>query len=269
MNQRWRDHIGSFRSPEEVINTRDYEVAAIADDNTPKAFVEEHHYSRSFPAARERVGLFRHGELVGAAVFSVPCREEVLERVFADAAGDAVELGRFVLLDDVAGDGETWFLARAFEHLRREGYSGVLSFSDPFPRTTLDGRTVFAGHLGTIYQAHNAAYLGKTKPRSIKLLPDGRVFSARAISKIRAGERGWRSAAEPLVELGADEPPEDVTARRAWLLSSCEELTRTVRHSGNHRYAWPLHRAVRLPLGPRQPKPKRAPLEACAGRMAP
>ena len=30
-----------------------------------------------------------------------------------------VELGRFVLLDSVAGNGETWFLARSFDILRK------------------------------------------------------------------------------------------------------------------------------------------------------
>ena len=39
-----------------------------------------------------------------------------------------VELGRFVLLDSVAGNGETWFLARSFEILRKHAIVGVVSF---------------------------------------------------------------------------------------------------------------------------------------------
>ena len=58
---------------------------------------------------------------------------------------DAVELGRLVLLDEVPGNGESWFIARCFELLRREGIVGVLSFSDPVPRTTADGRKVLPG----------------------------------------------------------------------------------------------------------------------------
>jgi hypothetical protein len=258
VNQRWRDRLGSFRDPGEPIRTADYDVVpfprlAPGAPDAAKDFVERHHYSGSFPAARERVGLYRRGELVGVAVFSVPCRPEVLTSVFPSAE-DSVELGRFVLLDEVPGNGETWFLARALRYMRAEGYCGVLSFSDPCPRTTLDGREVFAGHIGTIYQAGNATYLGTGPRRSLKLLPDGRVLSARAISKIRAKERNWRGAAETLVALGAGEPPEEDAARRAWLLDACARFTRTVRHSGNHRYAWALHKAIALPSSLSYPK---------------
>jgi hypothetical protein len=37
---------------------------------------------------------------------------------------EAVELGRLVLLDDVPANGESWFIARAFELLRARGYTG-------------------------------------------------------------------------------------------------------------------------------------------------
>jgi hypothetical protein len=257
VNQRWRDRHGSWRPSGEPIRTSEYDVELIPDDSTPKAFVVAHHYSASYPAARARVGLFRRGELVGVAVFSVPCRNEVLEAVFPDAAA-SVELGRFVLLDEVPGNGETWFLARALRLLAREGFVGVLSFSDPEPRATLDGCTVFAGHVGQIYQAGNASYLGRGGRRTLKLLPDGRVFSARAIAKLRAGERGWRSAARPLIDAGASEPPADERARRLWLAASLTRFTRNVRHPGMHRYAWALDRAISLPFGPYLPNPRKA-----------
>src|SRR5215471_14601724 len=127
--QRWRNRRDLYRPAGEVICPSDYEVAAIADDTTAKAFVTRHHYSTRYVAARERVGLYRHGALVGVAVFSHPVRNAVLTNVFPGNARESVELGRFVLLDDVPGNGETWFLARCFELLRREGYRGVVSFS--------------------------------------------------------------------------------------------------------------------------------------------
>lgn len=263
-NQRWESGRDTYRPPAETIRARDYEVAPLADDVTAKAFVTAHHYSGSYPAARFRFGLLERGELVGVAVFSHPCRDDVLSSLFLEPATRAVELGRFVLLDRVPGNGETWFLARAFEALRREtDLVGVLSFSDPFPRVTLDGRTVFPGHIGTIYQAHNGRYIGRGARRTLHLLPDGSVFSARAASKIRAGERGWRHAAALLVEHGASAPsclrrgeadPEEL---RAWLPGALAATTRTVRHPGNHRYAWPLRAATRRVLPDAQPYPKR------------
>jgi hypothetical protein len=53
----------------------------------------------------------------------------------------------------VPGNGESWFIARCFERLRREGFVGVVAHSDPLRRTRADGTVVCPGHVGTIYQA--------------------------------------------------------------------------------------------------------------------
>lgn len=255
--QRWRDRRDSYRPAGEVIRTGDFEVAELPDDTTARAFVERHHYSGSYPAARWRFGLYERGDLVGVAVFSHPSNDRALTRWFPGPATDSVELGRFVLLDRVAGNGETWFLGRAFDVLRREGLSGVLSFSDPEARTTAAGAVVFGGHLGTIYQAHNALYRGRATARTLRILPDGTVFSARTAQKVRAGERGWRYAVEQLVAAGAATPAanEDL---RDWLRAQLPRVTRTHRHAGNHTYLWGLQRAVRRELSkvPSLPYPK-------------
>lgn len=250
-NQRWRSGRDSYRPPAETIRTVDYDVAAIAMDTVARAFVEGHHYSRTYPAARERFGLYRRGELVGVAVFSHPCNDRVLTNVFpALSPLEAVELGRFVLLDEVPGNGETWFLARCFELLRTE-YRGVVSFSDPVPRTSLAGTTVFPGHIGTIYQAHNGRYLGRSTSRTLTLMPDGTVFSDRTRQKIRAGERGWQAAVQQLVFFGADSLNVEASReeRIDWLRVWLAQLTRRLVHPGNHRYAWPLHRRVDVVSG--------------------
>jgi hypothetical protein len=251
--QRWRMHRDSYRPAGETIETSRYEVAAIADDTTPKAFVLQHHYSGCYPSARFRFGLYRGGALVGVAVFSTPCNDKALTNVFPAPAIASVELGRFVLLDDVPGNGETWFLARAFELLRLEGLVGVLSFSDPSPRVNAEGATVFAGHVGTIYQAHNAVYLGRSTARTLRILPDGAVLSARAIQKIRARERGWEYAAGVLERHGAATPGEDLGG---WLKTWLPRLTRPQRHQGNHRYAWALDRRLRRHLAAAAAYPK-------------
>src|SRR5580700_10941881 len=145
----------------------------------------------SYPSARIRFGLFTRGCLVGVAVFSHPCNDRVLTSVFPLSPLDSVELGRFVLLDSVPANGESWFLTRAFECLRRKGLSGVVSFSDPVPRTKADGMIVHRGHVGICYQATSATFLGRTEPRTIRLLPDGSLLNDRTIQKIRSGEQGW------------------------------------------------------------------------------
>ncbi len=82
MNQRWRKHRTLYRPAGEVIRTREYDVAAIESDAEAKAFIAQHHYSHSYPAARFRFGLYRGEKLCGVAVFSHPCNDLVLTRVF-------------------------------------------------------------------------------------------------------------------------------------------------------------------------------------------
>jgi hypothetical protein len=203
-----------------------------------------------------RFGLYRGGKLQGVAVFSHPCNNAVLTRVFAAPVLACVELGRFVLLDAVPANGESWFLGRCFELLRREGIVGIVSFADPVPRRSAGGSIIFPGHIGTIYQAHNAVYLGRATPRRLRLLPDGSVLSDRAIQKLRSGEKGWRYTARRLVAAGADAPGPDM---RSWGMHWLAQLTRVLHHGGNHRYAWGLAASIRRALPSSRPYPKWSP----------
>jgi len=252
-NQRWLFRRDRYRPAAEVIRTAEYEVAEIPDDRTAKKFVTDHHYSGSYPAARFRYGLYRRSELVGVSVFSHPCNDRVLTSVFPCSAIEAVELGRFVLLDSVPGNGETWFLGRCFEELRKEGLQGVVSFSDPVARRSADGVVVFPGHIGTIYQAHNAVYLGRGTPRRLRLLSDGSVLSDRAIQKLRSKTKGWEYTARLLVAAGADEPGADL---RLWWSHWAPVVTRTIAHPGNHKYAWAIAKPMQRLMPTSMPYPK-------------
>ena len=239
--QRWRDGRAIYRPTREPIDTSKFDVAPILDDNTAKAFVIGHHYSGSYPAARARFGLYRAGTLEGVAVFSIPCNSLALKP--CPDLSTSVELGRFVLLDCVKANGETWFLARCFELLREAGFTGVVSFSDPMERTTIGGEVVFAGHIGGIYQAHNALYLGRARAENVRLLPDGKIFHKRLLAKVRGREKGWRYIVDGLVSrYGVSEPRNDL---RAWIDGLLPGLTRTRKHPGNHKYVWPLRPDVR------------------------
>lgn len=254
VSQRWRDRRGAYRPAGEVIVTRDYEVASIADDTTAKAFVLQHHYSGSFPAARLRFGLYRRSELVGVVVLSHPVNALVLAPL-PGVGLERAELGRLVLLDDVPGNGETWFLARCFELASREGLVSLVSFSDPVARTSASGAVVFPGHVGTIYQASNAVYRGRSKAAKLHMFHDGHVIHNRALAKIRKRERGWRAAAALLEAYGA-EPLGKRRNARAWLQLWTSRLTRPLEHGGNHRYYFGLTRAARRHLPPSLLYPK-------------
>ena len=152
-----------------------------------------------------------------------------------------------MLLQDVLANAESWFVARCFEHLRRAGYGGIVTFADPEPRTTTAGRIVFGGHAGTIYQALSAIYTGRNRPDTQYLLPDGREFSKRAAAKIRKGETGWRYAVEQLVAAGAV-PPADGEDLRTWLARERPRICRPRRHRGKFRYVFALDPRTRRHL---------------------
>jgi hypothetical protein len=264
--QRWRDHRASYRPAGEPIDPRDFDVELVERD-VARAFVEQHHYSHAWPAARKCVGLFHHGELAGVAVASTPMHAKVLEAL-PGTGDERAELGRRVLLDEVKSNGESWFLARAFELFRAEGLVSLVSFSDPTPRTADTGEVVFKGHIGNVYQASNAVYTGRATPHTMYVLPWGDVLAARSIQKIRSGERGWKPAAELMVRAGA-RPMAEGEDPRAWVRSELGRCTRNVRNKGNHRYLFGLDKAARKVLAKcpdRLPYPKFA---ADAVRLAP
>jgi hypothetical protein len=101
-----------------------------------------------------------------------------------------------------------------------------------------------------------AHYLGRGTARTLRLLPDGRVVSDRALQKVRAGERGWLAAPHLLSEFGASVPAAaaEREERLAWLAEWLPRLTRPLRHPGNFRYAWGLDRRVVVPTGLPYPK---------------
>lgn len=251
LNQRWRDGDARWRPAGEVIQTSRYEVALIDGDAAAKAFVQQHHYSGTYPAARVRMGLYRGADLVGVAVFSVPANNRVIPSYLPHLDPlEGVELGRFVLLDDVPGNGETWFLARCFELLRqaKPELRGVLSYSDPVPRRDESGQVILPGHIGTIYQAHNARYMGRSGARTQIIDRHGRILSPRAISKVRAGEVGQDYALAQIIEATGLKPKRH-EVMRDYITRATAHLRR-VRHPGNHAYIWSLDKRTKIKANP-------------------
>ncbi len=256
--QRWTRGRDSYRPAGEPINTTQYGVEEIGELQA-KAFVTREHYSGSYPAARVRVGLFRAGDgLVGVAVFSQPMNPATVPKYLS--AADGCELGRFVLRDDVPANGETWFLARCFKILRQRypGLGGVVSYSDPVPRTSADGVVVKPGHLGIIYRAHNGRYVGLARAENLVLDAGGRVISRRTLSKLRNDERGAAHAYAQLLAAGAPRrrPLEESVAYCQRALA--EGPFRRLKHPGNLTYVWSLNRDTKIKLRDK-PYPQREP----------
>jgi hypothetical protein len=205
------------------------------------AWLAQHHYLSSLPPNKWCFGLSRQDQLVGVAIFG-PGMPGVLPGVFPDIdPEEGTQLSRFGLLDDVPAFGETWFLARCFEWLQRDGIAGVVSFSDPVPRRdTTTGQVVFPGHVGTIYQASSAIYTGRSKGRwMLQRVGTSQLMHPRGITKYRQGDRSSAHIERELLASGA--PPKEPDEPAAEYLDRVVgSVTRRVWHSGNHRYAFPI-----------------------------
>lgn len=253
-SQRWRDRRDAYVPNSSVIDTGEYAVEVVRCMTQAKPFVEAHHYSGSFPASRLSVGLFRRtgiepSRLVGVATFSQPMNNRCVPlHTGLDSHRDGAELGRLVLLDEVAANGETWFLSRAFRLLReaKPEVQAVISYADPMIRVDAGGRIVKPGHVGQVYAVMGAAYRGRATSRRETMTPDGQVFVDRDLSKIRSGETGHRYATESLIARGARSPMHSEKPAD-WLRSLYAEGFLTKRgHPGNHAYSFELTKAAKI-----------------------
>lgn len=260
---RWRLGRNFWRHDrDEGFRVSDYSVDEI-EDRDARAFVLAEHYSRSYPFAQARFGLFRGARLVGAAVFSTPISGTALARYCGAPSSDGLELGRFVLLDEVPYNAESHFLSAALRLLRRARptLTSVIAYSDPIPRMDTDGRLILPGHIGIAYQATSGRYVGRSAPKMLHLTTGGLAVSSRALSKIRLQEHGAKSAERRFIEMGAP-PRMHGESPRAWVQRALEEGPfRRVQHGGNHVYVWTLlkgaHRTRALQLqAPAVPYPK-------------
>lgn len=235
--QRWR-----WRKPKVargIFDPAGYNVRVI-DYRPAREFVTAHHYSGTYPAARLQAGLTSpSGKLVGVAVFSVPASQKVIPKWCGLSPSEGVELGRFVLLDEVGFNAESWFLARAFDAVRAEldDVRAILSFTDPAVWPDF-GRYEPPGHVGTIYKAIGGRYVGRANPKTLLLgSATGRPVSPRALSKLRTGDVG-RDYARRILEREFGPGPAD--DRR--YLDEIRQRARKVRHPGNHAFVWPIGR---------------------------
>lgn len=253
--QRWLFGDEYFRPADEPVRARDWEVVRVTKDAEAKAFVEAHHYSGKFVAARERFSLVHlpTQRVGGFAIYDVPAQPRCLDVLPGEAQGK-LHFGRMVCLPWVPGMGESLLIGGSMRQLARRGYTGVVSFADPAPRTRADGTIIHPGHVGIIYQATNGRLVGRSKPDTIWLLPDGTQLHRRARSKVRRLEQGWRYVVAELVAAGApqlqveDESEASQAKAAAWLDEVMKALCRPLPHPGNWKYVWGLDRSSRRHL---------------------
>jgi hypothetical protein len=244
--QRWSARSARWRpAGEGGFDPDRYDVVPIAEQTAADYLLAEH-YARSMPSTSYRYGLIDHGDgaprLVGVATLGVPMSAKTLTNPFPNLEPytESIEFNRLCLHDAVRANGESFFSSRVFGHAaRHHGVRGILTFADPLPRwRTVGGpaELVKPGHWGVLYQALNFEAAGRSTPRTLVMLPDASVLTARAIAKITGRESGHRGVIARLVALGATDPQPD-TDLRDWIAGALRQVhARRVRHPGNYRY---------------------------------
>jgi hypothetical protein len=259
--QRWKAEVDSYVPVEggTKFNPSDYTVAQIrkntkGTDPGAKEFVLKNHYSGSFPQWTCGAGLFHGTTLVGAAAYgNGPPQAAGKPSLYAGLGHrDIAELKRFVLLPDVPGRAETWFLARA-NQIARDHYEGrgdtlklLLSYADPVPRKSTAGKLTMPGHIGNIYQASNALYIRPAEGKTLFLTPEGHAPDPRMLSKIESLDRsspqhGAVQAQRRLISEYAPGFRERLRGERhkSWMRQVlASKHFRALQHPGNLVYAW-------------------------------
>lgn len=284
--QRWKRRRDYYRSTDTSFDPKRWRVDLIGGKSglpggmgrrdwwsRGRRFIVENHYAASFPQVRAMVGLFAasDGALAGVATFSNAKADQAAR--YGDVSTDAImELSRLVLLDEVPGNAESWFLTRAIEcarvlHAERgHNLSVVLSYSDPVPRRSVLGYLTMPGHVGNVYQARNALYVGHARSKALHLDRRGVAPDPRMLSKIvaldRRDERGGVAAVERFVsEYGAPRRGRG-ESHAAWVRRAlASPAFRRIEHGGNLTYLWTLgdrrlRRELERNFPPRLPYPK-------------
>lgn len=288
IEQRWHDRKERWRSDSTLFEPATHYVAPLTQDEANQFVSRNHYLGGGIQASIFRVGLFDAGtrmdtlqdaprrtdRLVGAAIFADAERWLVKKWApgMTDRSGGAppLKLARLVLNDEVAFNGETWFLGAALK-LMRQGYrrplkhhsqtpwaarrfSVLISLSDPVPHVLPGKKVVMPGHIGRVYQAFNGSYRGRTKPGDEVWTENGTPLSGLTVSKVGTTRSGHEAALAYLQRVtGVPRSPGEPlrTYRKRALNRALEKgVLLNISHPGKHVYLWDL-RGRALEIDPR------------------
>ena len=130
------------------------------------------HYLHSLPGGTKlSLGIFLNSRLLGALTFGVG--PYLGYKIVDDASpDDVVTLTRLWLYDELPSNSESKVLGIALRSLKRDpSLKFVLAYSDPS-----------AGHSGTIYQATNWLYTGRSSATPLYEIGDGILHHSRSLA---------------------------------------------------------------------------------------
>ena len=165
-----------------------YEVRKISCKEGKEYIIKNHYTHGCHNGPSPCYGLFDNEKLIGVCMFATPCSENVRASVFGSEYKDMVtELHRLHILDCTPKNTESWFISHCFKLLLKDkpNIRAIISFSDETE-----------GHKGTIYQATNFYFIGKTSKATFYMDDKGRLRHPHQcgvnITRERAKEKNWK-----------------------------------------------------------------------------
>jgi hypothetical protein len=152
------------------MNDGSWEVTEVPT-SVVRPFIERWHYSGSINGVHVSFafGLYRNGELQGAAIFGVVGMANAWKR-YADSQDEVLELRRLCCIDDTPKNAESYFIGKCLRWLRQNSnVKTIVSYADSN-----------YGHSGVIYKATNFDLVGATAPGKI-ILWNGRQYHDKTI----------------------------------------------------------------------------------------
>lgn len=137
-----------------------------------KTVLAEAHYIGKPGSTSVPLGLWQGGKLAGVLTFGTVPANNARAVCGPEHAASVLELTRLALYDWAPANSESWFIGRAFAWLRanRPDVHILLSYAD-----------ASVGHVGTIYQATNWVYTGRTTGDVYWQCDDGRKLHPRTV----------------------------------------------------------------------------------------
>ena len=130
----------------------DYEVQQIPYEAT-KPFILEVHYASRMPSISYAYGLFRNNMLVGMVSYGSPASPSLCKGICGEEhRSKGIELNRLVLKDNLPNEA-SFLVSRSLKLL-------------PKPKVVVSYSDLAQEHIGTIYQACNFLFTGRTKERT-------------------------------------------------------------------------------------------------------
>ena len=188
-----------------------------------KFAVTRWHYSKSLPPPpMVHIGVWECGDFIGCVLFSRGASSHLLTQ-YGLQQTEGCELTRIALASHNAPVTRIVSVATRMLKQQSPGLRLIVSFADPYQE-----------HIGSIYQAGNWVYTGKSGSSTEYLGPDGKVWHARMVKRDGIAK---------------------VFGKRCRVLKTSD--CTPIKKPGKHRYLMPLDNDMRQQIEPlRRPYPK-------------